>query len=95
MVDPARAWGVYSVFMLEDVASDSLDFGSVISSTVLFWVCSCKRLLSILKSLRGLACLVSGAGKTTTLSFLALRLLAGGSPGLPSVMVLNEFSSSL
>ena len=52
--------GVYSVFMLEDVASDKrLDVGSVISSTVPFKIVCKRGLLSILKSLQVLACLVS------------------------------------
>ena len=73
--------GVYSVFMLEDVASDKrLDVGSVISSTVPFKIVLQKGLIVDFEKSPGLGLFgKSGAGKTTTLlSFLA-QFLAGGS----------------
>lgn len=73
--------GVYSVFMLEDVASDKrLDVGSVISSTVPFKIVLQKGLTVDFEKSPGLGLFgKSGAGKTTTLlSFLA-QFLAGGS----------------
>lgn len=73
--------GVYSVFMLEDVASDKrLDVGSVISSTVPFKIVLQKGLAVDFEKSPGLGLFgKSGAGKTTTLlSFLA-QFLAGGS----------------
>lgn len=73
--------GVYSVFMLEDVASDKrLDVGSVISSTVPFKIVLQKGLVVDFEKSPGLGLFgKSGAGKTTTLlSFLA-QFLAGGS----------------
>lgn len=73
--------GVYSVFILEDVASDKrLDVGSVISSTVPFKIVLQKGLTVDFEKSPGLGLFgKSGAGKTTTLlSFLA-QFLAGGS----------------
>lgn len=73
--------GVYSVFVLEDVASDKrLDVGSVISSTVPFKIVLQKGLTVDFEKSPGLGLFgKSGAGKTTTLlSFLA-QFLAGGS----------------
>ena len=73
--------GVYSVFILEDVASDKrLDVGSVISSTVPFKIVLQKGLTVDFEKSPGLGLFGrSGSGKTTTLlSFLA-QFLAGGS----------------
>lgn len=73
--------GVYSVFILEDVASDKcLDVTSVISSTVPFKIVLQKGLAVDFEKSPGLGLFgKSGAGKTTTLlSFLA-QFLAGGS----------------
>lgn len=73
--------GVYSVFILEDVASDKrLDVTSVISSTVPFKIVLQKDLTVDFEKSPGLGLFgKSGAGKTTTLlSFLA-QFLAGGS----------------
>lgn len=73
--------GVYSVFVLEDVASDKrLDVGSVISSTVPFKIVLQKGLTIDFEKSPGLGLFGrSGSGKTTTLlSFLA-QFLAGGS----------------
>lgn len=73
--------GVYSVFILEDVASDKrLDVTSVISSTVPFKIVLQKGLTVDFEKSPGLGLFgKSGAGKTTTLlSFLA-QFLAGGS----------------
>ena len=73
--------GVYSVFVLEDVASDKrLDVGSVISSTVPFKIVLQKGLTVDFEKSPGLGLFgKSGSGKTTTLlSFLA-QFLAGGS----------------
>lgn len=73
--------GVYSVFILEDVASDKrLDVTSVISSTVPFKIVLQKGLIVDFEKSPGLGLFgKSGAGKTTTLlSFLA-QFLAGGS----------------
>lgn len=73
--------GVYSVFILDDVASDKrLDVTSVISSTVPFKIVLQKGLIVDFEKSPGLGLFgKSGAGKTTTLlSFLA-QFLAGGS----------------
>lgn len=73
--------GVYSVFILEDVASDKrLDVTSVISSAVPFKIVLQKGLIVDFEKSPGLGLFgKSGAGKTTTLlSFLA-QFLAGGS----------------
>lgn len=73
--------GVYSVFVLEDIASDKrLDVGSVISSTVPFKIVLQKGLVVDFEKSPGLGLFGrSGSGKTTTLlSFLA-QFLAGGS----------------
>lgn len=73
--------GVYSVFILEDVASDKrLDVTSVISSAVPFKIVLQKGLVVDFEKSPGLGLFgKSGAGKTTTLlSFLA-QFLAGGS----------------
>lgn len=73
--------GVYSVFVLEDVASDKrLDVTSVISSAVPFKIVLQKGLVVDFEKSPGLGLFgKSGAGKTTTLlSFLA-QFLAGGS----------------
>lgn len=73
--------GVYSVFVLEDVASDKrLDVTSVISSAVPFKIVLQKGLTVDFEKSPGLGLFgKSGAGKTTTLlSFLA-EFLAGGS----------------
>lgn len=73
--------GVYSVFVLEDVASDKrLDVTSVISSAVPFKIVLQKGLIVDFEKSPGLGLFgKSGAGKTTTLlSFLA-QFLAGGS----------------
>ena len=73
--------GVYSVFMLEDVASDKrLDVGSVISSTVPFKIVLQKGLTVDFEKSPGLGLFgKSGAGKTTTLLFFLAQFLAGGS----------------
>ena len=73
--------GVYSVFMLEDVASDKrLDVGSVISSTVPFKIVLQKGLIVDFEKSPGLGLFgKSGAGKTTTLLFFLAQFLAGGS----------------
>ena len=73
--------GVYSVFILEDIASDKrLDVTSVISSAVPFKIVLQKGLIVDFEKSPGLGLFgKSGAGKTTTLlSFLA-QFLAGGS----------------
>lgn len=73
--------GVYSVFILEDVASDKrLDVTSVISSAVPFKIVLQKGLVVDFEKSPGLGLFgKSGSGKTTTLlSFLA-QFLAGGS----------------
>lgn len=73
--------GVYSVFVLEDVASDKrLDVTSVISSAVPFKIVLQKGLAVDFEKSPGLGLFGrSGSGKTTTLlSFLA-QFLAGGS----------------
>lgn len=73
--------GVYSVFILEDVASDKcLDVTSVISSAVPFKIVLQKGLIVDFEKSPGLGLFgKSGSGKTTTLiSFLA-QFLAGGS----------------
>lgn len=73
--------GVYSVFILENVASDKrLDVTSVISSAVPFKIVLQKGLIVDFEKSPGLGLFgKSGAGKTTTLlSFLA-QFLAGGS----------------
>lgn len=73
--------GVYSVFVLEDTASDKrLDVTSVISSAVPFKIVLQKGLVVDFEKSPGLGLFgKSGAGKTTTLlSFLA-QFLAGGS----------------
>lgn len=73
--------GVYSVFILENVASDKrLDVTSVISSAVPFKIVLQKGLVVDFEKSPGLGLFgKSGAGKTTTLlSFLA-QFLAGGS----------------
>ena len=73
--------GVYSVFVLADVASDKrLDVTSVISSAVPFKIVLQKDLTVDFEKSPGLGLFgKSGAGKTTTLlSFLA-QFLAGGS----------------
>lgn len=73
--------GVYSVFILENVASDKrLDVTSVISSAVPFKIVLQKGLIVDFEKSPGLGLFgKSGAGKTTTLlSFLA-EFLAGGS----------------
>lgn len=73
--------GVYSVFVLEEVASDKrLDVTSVISSAVPFKIVLQKGLVVDFEKSPGLGLFgKSGAGKTTTLlSFLA-QFLAGGS----------------
>ena len=72
---------VYSVFVLEDVASDKrLDVGSVVSSAVPFQIILQKGLTVDFEKSPGLGLFGrSGSGKTTTLlSFLA-QFLAGGS----------------
>ena len=73
--------GVYSVFMLEDVASDKrLDVGSVISSTVPFKIVLQKGLIVDFEKSPGLGLFgKSGAGKTTTLLAFLAQFLAGGS----------------
>jgi hypothetical protein len=73
--------GVYSVFMLEDVASDKrLDVGSVISSTVPFKIVLQKGLTVDFEKSPGLGLFgKSGAGKTTTLLSFLPQFLAGGS----------------
>lgn len=73
--------GVYSVFILDDVASDKrLDVTSVISSAVPFKIVLQKGLVVDFEKSPGLGLFgKSGSGKTTTLlSFLA-QFLAGGS----------------
>lgn len=73
--------GVYSIFVLEDVASDKrLDVGSVVSSAVPFQIVLQKGLAVDFEKSPGLGLFGrSGSGKTTTLlSFLA-QFLAGGS----------------
>lgn len=73
--------GVYSVFVLEDVASDKrLDVGSVISSTVPFKIVLQKGLVVDFEKSPGLGLFgKSGAGKTTTLLAFLAQFLAGGS----------------
>lgn len=73
--------GVYSVFMLEDVASDKrLDVTSVISSTVPFKIVLQKGLIVDFEKSPGLGLFgKSGAGKTTTLLAFLAQFLAGGS----------------
>ena len=73
--------GVYSVFILEDVASDKrLDVGSVISSTVPFKIVLQKGLVVDFEKSPGLGLFgKSGAGKTTTLLAFLAQFLAGGS----------------
>lgn len=73
--------GVYSVFMLEDVASDKrLDVGSVISSTVPFKIVLQEGLIVDFEKSPGLGLFgKSGAGKTTTLLAFLAQFLAGGS----------------
>lgn len=73
--------GVYSVFILEDVASDKrLDVGSVISSTVPFKIVLQKGLVVDFEKSPGLGLFgKSGAGKTTTLLAYLAQFLAGGS----------------
>jgi hypothetical protein len=73
--------GVYSVFILEDVASDKrLDVTSVISSAVPFKIVLQKGLIVDFEKSPGLGLFgKSGAGKTTTLLFFLAQFLAGGS----------------
>ena len=73
--------GVYSVFILEDVASDKrLDVTSVISSTVPFKIVLQKGLTVDFEKSPGLGLFgKSGAGKTTTLLTFLAQFLAGGS----------------
>lgn len=73
--------GVYSVFILEDVASDKcLDVTSVISSTVPFKIVLQKGLAVDFEKSPGLGLFgKSGAGKTTTLLAILAQFLAGGS----------------
>lgn len=73
--------GVYSVFILEDVASDKrLDVTSVISSTVPFKIVLQKGLTVDFEKSPGLGLFgKSGAGKTTTLLAFLAQFLAGGS----------------
>lgn len=73
--------GVYSVFVLEDVASDKrLDVTSVISSAVPFKIVLQKGLAVDFEKSPGLGLFgKSGAGKTTTLLALLSQFLAGGS----------------
>ena len=73
--------GVYSVFILEDVASDKrLDVTSVISSAVPFKIVLQKDLTVDFEKSPGLGLFgKSGAGKTTTLLAFLAQFLAGGS----------------
>lgn len=73
--------GVYSVFILEDVASDKrLDVTSVISSAVPFKIVLQKGLIVDFEKSPGLGLFgKSGAGKTTTLLAFLAQFLAGGS----------------
>lgn len=73
--------GVYSVFILEDVASDKrLDVTSVISSAVPFKIALQKGLIVDFEKSPGLGLFgKSGAGKTTTLLAFLAEFLAGGS----------------
>lgn len=73
--------GVYSVFILEDVASDKcLDVTSVISSAVPFKIVLQKGLSVDFEKSPGLGLFgKSGAGKTTTLLAFLAQFLAGGS----------------
>lgn len=73
--------GVYSVFILEDIASDKrLDVTSVISSAVPFKIVLQKSLTVDFEKSPGLGLFgKSGAGKTTTLLALLAQFLAGGS----------------
>lgn len=73
--------GVYSVFVLEDVASDKcLDVTSVISSAVPFKIVLQKGLTVDFEKSPGLGLFgKSGAGKTTTLLAILAQFLAGGS----------------
>ena len=73
--------GVYSIFVLEDVASDKrLDVTSVISSTVPFKIVLQKGLVVDFEKSPGLGLFgKSGAGKTTTLLAFLAQFLAGGS----------------
>lgn len=73
--------GVYSVFVLEDVASDKrLDVTSVISSAVPFKIVLQKGLIVDFEKSPGLGLFgKSGAGKTTTLLSCLAQFLAGGS----------------
>ena len=73
--------GVYSVFVLEDVASDKrLDVTSVISSAVPFKIVLQKGLIVDFEKSPGLGLFgKSGAGKTTTLLTFLAQFLAGGS----------------
>lgn len=73
--------GVYSVFVLEDTASDKrLDVTSVISSTVPFKIVLQKGLVVDFEKSPGLGLFgKSGSGKTTTLLAFLAQFLAGGS----------------
>lgn len=73
--------GVYSVFILEEVASDKrLDVTSVISSAVPFKIVLQKGLIVDFEKSPGLGLFgKSGAGKTTTLLAFLAQFLAGGS----------------
>ena len=73
--------GVYSVFVLVDVASDKrLDVTSVISSAVPFKIALQKGLIVDFEKSPGLGLFgKSGAGKTTTLLAFLAQFLAGGS----------------
>lgn len=73
--------GVYSVFILENVASDKrLDVTSVISSAVPFKIVLQKGLIVDFEKSPGLGLFgKSGAGKTTTLLSVLAQFLAGGS----------------
>lgn len=73
--------GVYSVFILEDVASDKcLDVTSVISSAVPFKIVLQKGLIVDFEKSPGLGLFgKSGSGKTTTLLAFLAQFLAGGS----------------
>lgn len=73
--------GVYSVFVLEDVASDKcLDVTSVISSAVPFKIVLQKGLIVDFEKSPGLGLFgKSGSGKTTTLLAFLAQFLAGGS----------------
>ncbi len=77
--DFGGAWGVYSVFILEDVVDKRLDVTSVISSAVPLRLFCRKRFDCWFWKSPGLACLVSQEQEQQRFLLSWLKFLAGGS----------------